>query len=459
MAKVSDAVRRLRKDAVDNALRAGFPPLGLYVADLHNCVAEAAKTTGIARQTLNTWVSYETRQEQAGKPHFLPDWSLYKQPEMELPDQPDAAPDRSRVLRFQDEISRLKRERDQLARELGHRQDLRSILSDVLAEPIQPISAVLEQRAHDPHAETVLLFLSDFQWGEKIDLANMDGLNSYDAEIAARRLARTFDAAIDLCTVHWTGPAPARIILVLGGDMTSGGIHEELGKTDIGGPFTQAKDCASHLMGNIYRLAEAVGCPIDIIVIPGNHGRNTKKAESKLYAAESYDNLVGEFLALEFRGDDRFTITIPASGDAVFSIYNWTYLATHGDRIGSRGGAGFIGTAGTVARGFKKLRMDYSSRAIHVDVIICGHFHTALQLEEGFCNGSLAGPSEYGRDFRFLPKPATQLFLAVHPKRGITQQRWLQVGDPSEGSIYEPPAYSAIERPRYRVKAIHQETT
>lgn len=139
---------------------------------------------------------------------------------------------------------------------------------------------------------------------------------------------------------------------------------------------------------------------------------------------------------MQLRSEPRITFYTPASGDALFSIYNWTVLTTHGDKIGSRGGTGFVGPAATVARGFKKLAAEYSALGTHLDLILVGHFHVALELEEGFVNASLVGPNEYGRMSRFRPKPATQLFLAIHPRRGVTQVRRLQVGHPDEGSIY-----------------------
>jgi hypothetical protein len=178
------------------------------------------------------------------------------------------------------------------------------------------------------------------------------------------------------------------------------------------------------------------------------------KPESKNAAATSIDVLVSDFVELALKSVPGITFYAPQSPDALFSVYGWRVLATHGDRIGSRGGQGFIGPAATAARGFKRIVQEYSARGIHLDLILIGHFHTPLELEEGFVNGSLPGPSEYSRDGRFRPHPAVQLFFSVHPRRRCSLRRWIEVGDPSEGSLYEAPPPDRPLRPRFRVKAV-----
>src|SRR5262249_33439944 len=79
------------------------------------------------------------------------------------------------------------------------------------------------------------------------------------------------------------------------------------------------------------------------------------------------------------------------------------------------------------------------------------------ELEEGFVNGSLPGPTEYSRDLRFRPHPAAQLFLTVHPKRLNPLRRWIDVGVPEEGSLYDAPPPDRLLRPRFRIKAVTEE--
>lgn len=372
------------------------------------------------------------------------------------PPPPAASPsDPVDLRRLRDRVSALSRANEDLARRAAAAQDVRAAVAEGLAAPLAPVAFQAPPRAA-PSAETIVLFLSDLHWGEVVDIAALDGLNAFDLSIARARLGRWAHAAAELATRHWTGPAPARVILILGGDLVSGEIHAELAKTNEAKSIAAVRDAVAHLAEAIRlllsRLPDAI--PIDVISLPGNHGRTTLKPESKEAAALSYDTLVCDFLRVVLSDTPRIAFHAPPSGDALFSVYGWRIFATHGDRIGSRGGQGFIGPAATAARGFKRILSDYAARGVLLDLILIGHFHTPLQLEEGFVNGSLPGPTEYARDGRFRPHRARQLFLSLHPRRGVTQVRWIDVGDPSEGSLYDPPAEDRPLRPRYRIPAV-----
>lgn len=355
--------------------------------------------------------------------------------------------------RLRDENARLRREQAALARRVGRAEDLRGQVFGLTSEPLAPVAFP----ARDPaaaHAETIVLFLSDLHWGESVDIEAMDGANAYSLAIAQNRLARWAQAVVDLATKHWSGPAPERIILLLGGDMISGEIHAELAKTNDAKALPAVRDLVAHLTAAIRHIRRSVACPLDIISLPGNHGRSTMKPESKQSAETSYDTLTCDFLESTLQAERGITFYKPPSGDALFNVYGWSVFATHGDRIGSRGGMGDIGPAATASRGFNRITREYAHRGKLLDLILIGHFHTPMQLEAGFVNGSLPGPTEYSRDGRFRPHPAQQLFLTMHPHRKIAQVRWIHVGTPDEGTLYAPPPAEGKNLPRYKIKAV-----
>lgn len=399
-------------------------------------LTDIARETGIHRDT----VSRYRRRLLAGA--------------LAVPVAPTPPADPVELTRLRGQIKAARAERDALVERCRRAEDLRAGILGIMDPPPAPVRFSAADPSANALAETIVLFLSDLHWGEVVDLEAMDGLNSYNLDIARARLRRYFHAVADLATRHWTGPRPDRIVLILGGDLVSGEIHAELAKTNDAKALPAVRDLAEHLAGGIAHLADAVGVPVDVISLAGNHGRSTPKPESKEAVETSYDVLVSDFLGMLLRGRPAVQFFVPPSVDATFSIYGWRVLATHGDRIGSRGGQGFIGPAATAARGFKRLRSDYAARGVHLDLILIGHFHTPLQLEEGFVNGSLPGPTEYSRDGRFLPHPARQLFLALHPRRGVTLTRWVNVGAPDEGALYEAPAIDRDFRPRFRVKSV-----
>lgn len=415
-------------------------PYGTVSSWLHNFRVDVLKEYGLAEPTEDFWVEY------LRPPDPPPPQEIVIEP----PDDPPHVT-AIKIARLEQQVKLLRVENEALKREAIIGEDFRSAVLG-LQEPLEPI-AFGGSAPGESQAETIIVFLSDLQWGEVVDLAAMDGINSFNIEIGGARLKRFFEGVVELATKHWPGKPPERLILILGGDLISGDIHLELQKTNALSSIPAVRDLVAHLVGGVSLLLKKLKCPIDVISVPGNHGRSTLKPEAKNAVATSYDTLVSDFLELQFVKEPRVTFFVPASGDALFSVYGFQVLATHGDKIGSRGGAGFVGPAATVARGFKKLVAEYGAIGIHLDLILIGHFHTALELDEGIVNSSLVGPNEYARVNRFRPKPATQLFLSLHPRRGVTQVRRIQVGDASEGSIYAPrPAQPP--RPRYRVKAV-----
>lgn len=331
--------------------------------------------------------------------------------------------------------------------------DIRGGIAGLFSDPPQPKHISIPPRRNlKKVGEIPLLNLYDLQWGEVVNKAKMGGINSYDAAIAEARIGRWLATAIDLLTEHWHGVPPPKLYLTLGGDLVSGQIHD-LPKTNDRSAPEAVRDLVGILKFAIEKLAAALeayhGCPvpIEIISVPGNHGRIGEFPDDKRYVEDSYDTLVAWMLEAYFnRPGSNVTVTIPASGDALVKIYGRNILWTHGDRIGTKGGDGGAGVAAPCARGMRKVVNDYAQQGIPIYKVFIGHLHTALELEDGFVSSSLVGPNERGRfRFRFKSMPATQWLLTVHPLYGIAQRWQIQVGDPSEGSIYEipPGAYEA----------------
>jgi hypothetical protein len=128
------------------------------------------------------------------------------------------------------------------------------------------------------------------------------------------------------------------------------------------------------------------------------------------------------------KGEKRISFVTPPSGDAYYSLFDTHYLLTHGDRIGSRGGQGFVGPAATIARGIQKVRQQFARMGKPINFVLTGHFHVAMDLPNGIANGCLAGFSEYAKsELRAEPEPPTQTMFWTHPKWGLTTIRRIRV--------------------------------
>lgn len=350
----------------------------------------------------------------------------------------DATKDPIEERRSRSRETMLRSRLDDLEKQAAADRTIREAVFGLAQRPLEPPSWN-PQPTKGHKRESIILFLSDIHMGEVVSLSAMGGRNSYNMKIACTRLERYFQNVAKLGTEHWTGPPPDSIYLVLGGDLVSGEIHEELAKTNDLQAIPAVRILAEAIAAGLLLLRQTFpSIPIQVLSVPGNHGRNTKKPEAKLFAINSYDVLVG--LLLEWwattKGLKGVTFSAPHSGDALVSIHGWNVLFTHGDRIGSRGGSGFVGPAATAARGMQKVVQDYLAEGRVIDVIVMGHFHTPLELEYGFVNSSLVGPSEYSRSGRMRSHPSSQWMLTVHPTYGIARRWKIQCGDKSEGSIY-----------------------
>lgn len=268
-----------------------------------------------------------------------------------------------------------------------------------------------------------ILMCSDFQLGEVVSANELDGINAFNLEIAERRYQKLIRTTIDICYRHTPKATYDGIVYIRGGDMVSGDIHEELRKTNELAGMPAMIALVRMEKAGIDLLLQKFN-RVYVISVPGNHGRTTEKPHSKGYTEANYDYISGLMLEAYYAGDPRVTFMSPVSGDAVFRLFNYRFLITHGDRIGSRGGQGFVGPSATVARGAKKLRDYYATLNKPIDYIFMGHFHTRMELDDGvFVNGCLPGYSEYARDFRFRPSVPEQWLVFCHPNHGITS-RW-----------------------------------
>jgi hypothetical protein len=277
-----------------------------------------------------------------------------------------------------------------------------------------------KHREHIPH-----LLTSDFQIGEVIDAAETEAGYGYSTEIFCERYRQMIDTTIYLSTEHggkgWEYPG---MIYARGGDTISGGIHPELADTDDKTPIEAVEVAFEEESAGIEKLAEAFGrVEVKMFGAGGNHDRDTMKPRSKSAMAHSFDTLVQVMLRRHFHRDQRVTFQVSKTFDVRYNVFDRTVLLTHGDRMGSRGGQGFVGPAATILRGVQKVFMEQAALGFHIDTVAHGHFHYPMQLPFLLSNGCMPGYSEYAKTNRMRPTPPQQLLTYHHPERGVVDYK------------------------------------
>jgi hypothetical protein len=261
------------------------------------------------------------------------------------------------------------------------------------------------------------LFASDWHWGEVVDPNQINNVNEYNVAIGQDRARVMIEKTIDLLKNHVAHSNYEGIVFVLGGDMVSGDIHEELMATNSMEIMPTVVDLFGVLTWCIETLANEFG-NVFVPCVSGNHGRNTHKIRAKGRNFTSFDWLLYQFLNKRFEADKRVQFHIPDGSDAYYSIYGHKYLLTHGDQF--RGGDGVIGALGPIIRGDHRKRSRNSQIDMEYDTMLLGHWHQLIQLERLIVNGSLKGYDEYAYANNFGFEPPRQALWLTHPEHGLT---------------------------------------
>lgn len=263
---------------------------------------------------------------------------------------------------------------------------------------------------------------SDFHYGETIDADQVAGVNSFNAEIAQKRFHKLVDTTIDLSFNHM-GSAKKHypgVVIMLGGDMISGMIHEELAETNDRTSWQSVNDVTDLLASGIETMATKFG-KVFLPCVVGNHGRATIKPRCKSAVFHSYDWGIYCNLERHFKKSKHVKFMIPSQTDARFDVFGHRYLLTHGDNMGVKGGDGIIGAIGPIMRGSVKIHSSEAEIGRDFDTLVMGHWHQYVALPGLIVNNSLKGYDEYARlRLRAKYSRPSQALWFTHPQHGIT---------------------------------------
>lgn len=317
------------------------------------------------------------------------------------------------------ELKRLKAENANLKESALTSETIRRLIISLARDVDKtstPAWVLNTKKGHDgPGVPT--LFMSDLHWGEVVHPTQVNGVNSYNLKTAHRRLDTLAESTVRLLQILSPKMEYPGIVLMFGGDMISGNIHDELATTNEINTMPTVLDLFGRLASFIVTMADNLG-HVFVTGVTGNHGRDTHKIWAKDRHHTSFDWLLYCFLAKHFENDKRITFLIPDGPDAYFKIYNHRYLLTHGDQF--RGGDGMIGALGPIIRGDHKKRSRNGQIGMEYDTMCCGHWHQYMHLTRLIVNGSLKGYDEYAYSNNFPFEPPQQALWLTHPKYGIT---------------------------------------
>jgi hypothetical protein len=325
-----------------------------------------------------------------------------------------------------DELDRVRARLDAKAEELGQaRATLKTLerenealreVADIAKHPLRPPKWLSPpKRGHEKRA-IVCSICSDLHLDEVINPAEIEYRNAYNRPIAEQRLERYFKNIVKLTRDYLQGLDFEGCVLMLGGDLISGDIHQELTETNEGTSVETVLYWAERLASGIRLLADEFG-KVWVPCVVGNHGRRTVKPRAKRRARDSFDWLLSQMVAGYFKDDDRVEFEITDGTDILVPVYDWRALLTHGDQVSGGGGIGgpWPPLMRMIAR--KRQRFEF-------DTLVCGHWHSLVQAPTAglIVNGCLSGYGEFSATMNFAPEPPQQALWTVSPEVGVTFQ-------------------------------------
>jgi hypothetical protein len=300
------------------------------------------------------------------------------------------------------------------------------------------------------------LLLSDWHYGEVVDPRQVEGLNEYNIDIAERRAERVFNKTLELLFRHQSGQTYEAAVVPLGGDMTSGNIHDELRITNEAPLLETVLRLMRQLERGLLQFAQNFpGVYVPCVV--GNHGRMDKKPSAKNKVKDNYDWLLYKMLehSVTARLGDQCNVAfaVSPSADLPYSIYGTRYLLTHGDQFKSAGGVGGI-FPGLMKTDYRKRKRSMQTGRGGYDRLVMGHWHQYGSLESIIVNGSLKGIDEYAYQMNLGFEPAQQALWMTHPEFGITYHSPILAEEPETGddAKYLPPVTCSMQATAARIR-------
>ena len=308
----------------------------------------------------------------------------------------------------------LNRARSKVKRLIGRVKDLEDELGirDQLGLPIDapPIKA----RTKKSGEATAIAMLSDVHWGEVVDPRTINGMNEYTPEIAERAVRLFFQGIRDHIETQRAGVRIRDLILVLGGDLITGSIHDELQEVNALGPIPEAIEVQAAIKTGIRFLLDDRQLRIRVACVYGNHGRITKKRRHATGARHNIERLIYENLRVQFEDTKRVHWTVANGAHIYQQVYdNGIIRITHGDDCKFFGGA-----AGLSLPLHKAVKAWNTVR--YADLTILGHFHQLKDFGHSIVNGSTIGFNAYALAIKAEFEPPRQAFFLWDKTHGKT---------------------------------------
>lgn len=329
----------------------------------------------------------------------------------QLEEHSTSANDDSEIAKLKQRLLALNQKYNWVLQDRDNLKKLSGIFVDAKAN-CAPVA--IKATAPKAKESAVVIVASDWHLEEVVRPETVSGLNAFDADIAARRVAKFFDNATELTKQQKEHSNVTAMVIAVLGDMISNTIHDELKETNSMMPADAVVFCANQLAGGIKHLVNE--CAIENVVVVckiGNHGRFTQKIRHATERGNSLEYLLyklteamlSDLPSVEFRIEESYHTYVDLFGSSI--------RFHHGHSVNYYGGVGglYIPVNKAIAQWNKGKRAD-------LDVF--GHFHQAVNAKDFVCNSSLIGYSPYSVRIKAEYERPSQTFFVWDKVYGKT---------------------------------------
>lgn len=313
---------------------------------------------------------------------------------------------------------------DERARKAQEHRDVRNVIERLrkaekevsairLIKASRTMFEIKARKGANTSEATAMASFTDLHVGNTITLAQMNGRNQYNLNLARSRAATFFERVVRLTKKERQDVVINDLVLFLGGDFIDGALHlDVIESNNPGEPMQQLLIAQEIIESGLAYLEKNGGFKtITIVCKDGNHSRISMKQHWNTRAGNSLEWFMFHNLARRY---PQFRWVIDESFISYLRIYDWIFRFHHGDRVYFGGQNGFFSNFHIL------IGSDNAERPADVDVI--GHLHQYTATRRYVVNGSVVGSSPYGTASRsfFKGEPPTQAYFLCDKKRRLT---------------------------------------
>jgi hypothetical protein len=326
------------------------------------------------------------------------------------------------ALRPPERIIALQAERDQISAAYKEYKKEHGQLDQLMAEVLAAIPSIKPQTlAYKPPKTkrvdrdvSVVLHVTDAHHGAIQARDEIEGFGVFSPELSRRRQFGFVRDVMDWVELHRTVYSIPEARFLVTGDLISGDIQDLRVTNAFPAPrqAVEAGEILAHQAAIIAPHFERV--IVDIITLD-NHGRMTRKPQSKEGGINNWMYVVGHIAKILLSAHKNVTVNIWAQPEKVVIVNGRNYLLCHGHEVSGWMGFPYYGIERKAAREAIKRMNGPDFTRFHR--IIMGHWHAPLTHPHFWIGGSVSGTDAYDHQAGRQADPQ-QVSWMVHPQWG-----------------------------------------